>query len=496
LIYRRQNGASKSLAIILAAILAGVAVAGYELFEVATTTTSITTTLTSQSTSYSGTLTTITTASGATISSPIQHVIIIMQENRAFDNFFWTWPGQIGYNASLCMPLNPSKPEAGCMKPQYTTDPVSRTDLPHTWTSSWKAYNKGSMNGFLSAAGDNAEVMSYYNSSVVSDIWSLAAHYVLADQWFTSAKSYSQPNHWYLIAAQAPNVSLFEDSTTERSQCVNFFNQLVMATCAYINEAQPIQTMADELSNYGLTWKYYDAPLPKGYTLAEGITGSCSSCNPWDYWSPLRAQNRTWTNPVHFNSMVARGEFFSDLQNDTLPDVSWIIPSAAISDHPPANVTLGEWWITDLVDAVMNSQYWKNSLIVILWDDYGGYFDTVVPPTVDAAGLSFRCPAIIVSPYAKTGYLDSTVYSFESTLKFIEWNWNLPALSSRDANANNLLNALNFNQLPLSPSLVPLTAQQQQTIAPYIAQGSTPNPNPNGNQSLTDSLAFINNDPD
>jgi phospholipase C len=382
------------------------------------------------------------------------------------------------------------------MKPQYTTNPVSASDLPHTWTSSWASYNNGSMNGFLKAAGDNPEVMSYYNASVVGNIWSLATHYVLADQWFTSAKSYSQPNHWYMISAQAPNVSLYEGSTQEMNQCVSSTNQLTLATCAYINEAQPIQTMADELTQNGLTWKYYDAPLPKGYTLADGIIG-CPACNVYDYWSPLRAQNRTWTNPVHFDSMVARNEFFSDLQNGTLPDVSWVIPSAPISDHPPANITLGEWWIADLVNAVMNSQYWKNTLVVILWDDYGGYFDTVIPPTLDQYGLSFRCPALIVSPYAKSGYLDNTVYSFESTLKFIEWNWNLPPLATRDADANNLLNALNFNRAPSNPYLLPLSSAQLQAITPYIMMGSSPNPNPNGGAlSITGGLNFIDNDPD
>ena len=105
-------------------------------------------------------------------------------------------------------------------------------------------------------------------------------------------------------------------------------NQLTLATCDYINEAQPIQTMADELTENGLTWKYYDAPLPKGYTLDQGIVG-CPSCNVYDYWSPLRAQNRTWTNPVHFDSMVAREQFLWDVGNGTLPDVSWVIPSAA-----------------------------------------------------------------------------------------------------------------------------------------------------------------------
>jgi phospholipase C len=508
-------------AAIIAAIVTIAVLSGYEVLQASTSSQEITSSITTYTTSISesttqslstltisnstgklsssfsstGTLTSVTTSSG-TVPSPIQHVVVIMQENRPFDNFFWTWPGQMGYNANLCMPLNPNKPSAGCLTPQYSANPVVPHDLPHTWTASWNAYNNGSMNGFLSEAGDSPEVMTYYNATVLGNVWSLASHYTLADQWFTSAKSYSQPNHWYLLSGQAPAASLLENAQQEKSQCVSG-NQLTLSTCAYINEAQPIQTMADELTEHGLSWKYYDAPLPKGYTLDQGILG-CSNCNPWDYWSPLRAQNRTWTDPAHFNSMVARQQFLWDVGNGTLPDVSWVIPSAPISDHPPANITLGEWWIADVVDAVMNSQYWKNTLIVVLWDDYGGFYDTVVPPSVDPNGLSFRCPALIVSAYAKPDYLDHTVYSFESTLKFIEWNWNLPALTSRDANANNLLGALNFNQAPASPYTLPLTQTQLQTIAPYIVQGSSPNPNPGGNSTLSplDGLAFINNDPD
>ena len=111
-----------------------------------------------------------------------------MQENRPFDNFFWTWPGQTGYNANLCMPLNPNKLSAGCLTPRYWANPVVPHDLPHTWTASWNAYNNGSMNGFLSEAGDSPEVMTYYNATILGNVWSLASHYTLADEWFTSVK--------------------------------------------------------------------------------------------------------------------------------------------------------------------------------------------------------------------------------------------------------------------------------------------------------------------
>ena len=425
--------------------------------------------------------------------NPIQHVIVVMQENRTFDNYFWTWPGQVGYNATLCMPMNPAKPSAGCERPHLANSTALSGDLPHTWTSSWASYNNGSMNGFLAAASDNPAVMDYYDRGSLPNLWTFAGDYVLADQFFSSVKSYSQPNHWYMIAANSPLVSLTEGSTQEKKSCYDAATkQLTLATCAYINQAQEIQTMADDLTAHGVSWKYYDTPIPQGATLASAIKGTCKGCNAWNYWNPLDAENSSYTNPAYTDNIVARQQFFWDLGNGTLPQVSWVIPSAPISDHPPANATLGMWWVTDLVDAVMQSRYWQSTAIVVTWDDYGGFFDTVTPPTVDGYGLSFRVPALIISPYAKEGYLDNTVYSFESTLRFVEWRWGLPALTQRDANANNLLNAFDFDQSPAPPHVVPLTSAQLATIEPYVLLGANPNPNPSGGAPL----AFIGGDPD
>lgn len=416
--------------------------------------------------------------------NPIQHVIIVMQENRTFDNYFWTYPGQVGYQPSLCMPLNPSLPSEGCLKPKPATSTKLKGDLPHDWTSSLVSYDDGSMNGFLEAAKQNPAVMKYYDNKTLPYLWDYAEHYVLADQFFSSVKSYSQPNHWYMIAGTSPQISLFQGKTAEKKSCYDATTgQLTMSTCAYINEAQEIPTMADELTSNGISWKYYDQPIPHGATLAKAIKG-CTGCNPWNYWNPLDAKNSSYTNPAYSDNIVARKQLFSDLSHGTLPQVSWVIPSAQISDHPPANVKLGMWWITDIVDSVMKSKYWDSTAIFVLWDDYGGFFDTVVPPTVDGSGLSFRVPALIISPYAKSGYLDHTVYDFESTLKFVEWRFGLPSLTARDATANNPLNAFDFGQQPKAPFVIPLTHKQLATIGPFIREGAG------------STLAFINDDPD
>jgi phospholipase C len=157
------------------------------------------------------------------------------------------------------------------------------------------------------------------------------------------------------------------------------------------------------------------------------------------------------------------------LKSGTFPQVSWVIPSFPISEHSPANITTGMNWVKLVISSIMSSPYWNNTAIILTWDDYGGFYDHVPPPQIDKYGLGFRMPALILSPYAKQGYIDHTQYQFESTLKFIEWRFSLSPLTDRDLHANNLLNAFDFSQKPLNPPhLVPLTAAEFAAIRPHI----------------------------
>ncbi len=398
-----------------------------------------------------------------------------MQENRAFDNFFGTFPGAIGIPPNLCIPYNPNSIAAGCVRPYLTTNPITNPDLPHAYNASQIAYDNGKMDGFLQAAGGaNSEPLSYYGNQTIPVIWSYATHYTLADMFFSSVKSYSQPNHWYMVAGTSPQVSIFETSQQEKANCV-VGGVLTMATCAYINEAQPIQTIVDLLSNSGLTWKYYDAPLTSSLTRAIMNGGA------FDYWNTLGAKNSSYT-PPYYKNFVWRGQILNDTLDGNLPQVSWVIPAGSISDHPPANVTYGEYWIGEVVNNIMNSQYWRNTAIIVTWDDYGGFFDTVVPPVVPQFGLGFRAPAIIISPYAKSHFIDNTTYSFGSMLRLIEWNFKLPSLGTQDSVSNNMLNAFDFGQPPRAAYPYPLTPQDYATIQPclFSDQYCSVNENPGG----------------
>ena len=138
------------------------------------------------------------------------------------------------------------------------------------------------------------------------------------------------------------------------------------------------------------------------------------------------------------NDVVGAGQFVSDVKNNTLPSVSWVMPaSEAVSEEPPANITEGEQAVVSEINTVMSSPYWNSTAIFLTWDDWGGFYDHVPPPQVDGYGYGFRVPCLIISPYAKQGFIDNTQSDFTSILKFIETIFQLPSLATRDANASN-----------------------------------------------------------
>ena len=178
------------------------------------------------------------------------------------------------------------------------------------------------------------------------------------------------------------------------------------------------------MNNSNINWKYYDHPIVLG-----GYKNAVKNGQVNDYWNPFAAKGSSYTQN-YYSHFVNRGQIFNDLKNNTLPQVSWVIPSSPISEHPPANITRGMNWVTDVVDSIMKSPSWNSTAIVVTWDDYGGFYDHVSPPPLDKYGLGFRMPAIIISPYAKPGFVDHGTYRFDSMLNFIEWTVNITSLTA------------------------------------------------------------------
>ena len=421
--------------------------------------------------------------------NPIKHIVVIMQENRSFDNYFGTYPGANGIPKNVCMPIDPDQLDRGCVTPFLSTNPITE-DMPHSYSASIIAYDNAKMDGFMLAETENPKTMSYYDNKTIPYYWDLAKHYVLADNFYSSVLSYSLPNHWYAIAGQAPSTSILYGGPAARPSIIlnqeqNFSNQKAATNASnygvnpnpvssnsrdqiariYLKESNLTKTVADLFMNHthrNITWKYYDYPVQIG-----GYKSAIISGRAFNFWNPFSAKGTTYT-PAYSPHFVSRSQIFTDLTSGNFPQVSWVIPSPPLSEHPPNSSTLGMNWVKQVINAIMSSQYWNRPAIMLTWDDYGGFYDHVPPPQIDTYGLGFRMPTIIISPYAKPGYIDHTQYQFESMLKFIEWRFNLPALTGRDLHANNVLNAFDFIQKPNPPYIVPLSKSELNSIIPYI----------------------------
>ncbi len=388
----------------------------------------------------------------------IKHIVVIMQENRSFDEYFGTFPGANGIPSGECMAINASNPGLGCVRPYHTPN-FTNIDLQHDQSAALIDVNGGKMDNFIAGEEEQNSTMAYQDNSTIPNYWTFAKNYVLADEFFSSVEGWSVPNHWYSLAAQAPAISIptfLNPSTTSNA-----------TKTTYLNQANAIPSIADSINGTGtVSWKFYNTNFgnikPGGYHAA--VVGGYV----YDFWNVLAAKASTYTVSYspHF---VPHTTIFADLQNNSLPQVSWVIPPDFLSEHDPASSHVGMIWTTDVIDAIMNSTAWNSTAIILTWDDYGGYYDHAQPLTLDQYGSGIRVPAIIISPYAKTGYIDHTPYIFESALKFMEWKFNMTSLTARDANANNLFNAFDFTQKPRPPTPIHLSADDLAQLVPlYI----------------------------
>lgn len=363
----------------------------------------------------------------------IQHVVWIIQENHSFDNYFGTFPGADGFPPSTCLPKLPGSRD--CVAPFHMPKGGPPCDLGHNWRAAHAAYNNSRMDGYVWAEG-SPYTMGYYDERDIPNYWNYARHFTLCDRFFSSLNGPTLPNHLYCVAAQSggliDNVSSLEQLAEVTDDPDGFsFPSMV--------------TLFDKAK---VSWKYYvetieSRPDPKEFT----------GFNPLPGFKAIR------DDPAKMAHLVDLKEYFRDLQEGTLPEVSWLIPNFIDSEHPPesvAPVAQGMWYVTKLVNALMESPSWKDSVIFLTWDDYGGFYDHVPPPTVDAFGYGPRVPTIVISPYAKPGHISHHIYDFTSMLKFIEERWSLQHLTARDGRANNMADCFDFEQKPNAPLIIPV----------------------------------------
>ncbi|MCI4318853.1 MAG: fibronectin type III domain-containing protein [Thermoplasmata archaeon] len=386
---------------------------------------------------------------------PISHVVIVMMENHVFDNYFGTYCTTTsttcayvpnGLPPGTCIPKDPAHPKNGCIKPYaFANDTPMTGDMQHNWISGVKAYDNGHMDGFYAAEHFDPHTFGYYTGQLIPQYWDLAEQYGLGDNFFASTLSYSLPNHWHLLAGAAPPAS--EDNLLKSPGTKTLSGPQEQ----YLNQSNATTAIDDLLVNSSVSWDYFDAPLKATYHAA--INDHAGGGGAFAYWNALAGKAESYQTKFssHF---VDRSAFFKDASTGKLPNVSWIIPSAADSEHPPNNVTPGLRFVMNVTNAIESSSEWNSTALFVVWDDYGGFYDHVAPPQTSnfpPFGLSFRSPILVVSPYTPQGYLSSHFGYFESLLRFVEWRFGFKNLTQNDSAAPLPLEYFDFNASPRAP---------------------------------------------
>ena len=350
---------------------------------------------------------------------PIKHLFIIVQENHTFDNYFGYYPGVNGL-ANAKPQLDPNDSElVAPFEINTSTIANSNANLSATRASCAQAdYDNGKMDGFLTKSGENMNTtMGYFNPDLIPYYWDYASQYVLMDNFYSPFMGPSLPNHMYLLSGRRA-----ASPPTTSSASVN------------------IPVIVNELDAANVSWVYY-----AGY---HGTTNG---------WNPLPADEAYLKTHPNLQGLKEPTDFPADVAKPRLPlgGLDNARDRRRSASTPPTTSPRGSSRVVSEINDIMKSQYWSSSAIVLTWDDYGGWYDNAPPPQVDQYGFGFRVPALIISPFARHGFVDNTLSEFASTLKLIETLFHVPSLGTRDANASDLLEAFNFNQSPRAPLVLP-----------------------------------------
>jgi phospholipase C len=368
---------------------------------------------------------------------------MIMQENRSFDSYFGTYPGADGIpmrggRPAVCLP----DPRLGhCQRP-YHDRSLQNAGGPHAAPSAVMDINGGRMDGFLrTAEGASAsclhslgplfpicklghqhpDVMGYHTGAEIPNYWAYAHHFVLQDHLFESNLGWSLPAHLYAVSAWSAACR-----TPSPMSCTT-----ALGPISDHGGTTPLTRPPTSPYRWtDLTYMMHRDHVSWGYYIHNGRQPDCASgamqctlpvLSPKTpgIWNPL-PQFTTVQKDGQLGNIQGIRQFYAAAHAGTLPAVSWVVPDEVHSEHPPAGVAVGQAWVTHIVNAVMRSSDWRSTAIFLAWDDWGGFYDHVAPPHVDGAGYGLRVPGIVISPYARRGYIDHQTLSFDAYLKFIE----------------------------------------------------------------------------
>ena len=399
-------------------------------------------------------------ASGSGSGSPIQHIVLIIQENRTFNNFFATFPGATGTTVGK-ESVSGSSQSINLKETGLT----NKKNLRHSYPGFLKAYDGGKMDGFnlvgspSNGRPENSAPYQYVNPSDIAPYWTLAQTYALANAMFTTQGSESFPAHQDLIRGGTAI-----NSTQSLIDNLPYTNQawgcdsppgsktaIITTTLQLKPHAGPFpctKNFPSQGANYETLRDLFDGASPavswKYYTPAIGDAGGIWSA--FDVIYPVRHGPEWSTNVISPQTTI-----LTDISSGTLAQMSWVIPDSADSDHPGNGSDSGPSWVASIVNAIGESQYWNSTAIVIVWDDWGGFYDPVAPVCTSGSqcrdnqgGPGFRVPMLVVSPYSRVGqgsnggYISNVVYSFGSIIRFVEDTFDLGRLGTTDETTNSL----------------------------------------------------------
>jgi len=469
------------------------------------------------------------TAAPASGIGKIKHVVVIMQENRSFDTYFGTYPGADGIpmkdgRPTVCLPA----PSGGCDKPFHDTNDVN-TGGPHGQDNATADIDGGKMDGFAQSAakgakgctdvnnpactnGANPDVMGWKDAREIPNYWDYAQNFVLQDHMFEPNASWSLPEHLFMVSEwsalcskagdPASCVNALQSPTNPNAAAGTAKGPKKKAKAAPKPKAGPTPTPTTPVSppatdaegdpvapvagpDYAwtdLTYLMHKANVPWGYYVVAGTEPDCQN-DAAVTCAPVKQDAKTpgiWNPLPFFDTVKQDGQeaniqsvenFYGQAQAGTLPAVSWVVPSGAVSEHPPGATSAGQAYVTSLVNAVMNGPGWDSTAIFLSWDDWGGFYDHVAPPKVDENGYGLRVPAMVISPYAKAGYIDHQTLSFDAYVKFIEDDFlggqrldprtdgrpdPRPDVRENAPQLGDITAAFDFNQAPRAPMPLPV----------------------------------------
>ncbi|MGB6643425.1 MAG: alkaline phosphatase family protein [Candidatus Cybelea sp.] len=395
--------------------------------------------------------------------SPIAHVVLIVQENRTFNDFFATFPGADGTTKGEV------KPNAQCGISKKETIPLQKMglvtklhgaphDLTHTYSAYMKARDASAMDGFddvvFRTGGDECRFpYQYTDPNDIKPYWQLARKYALAEHMFTTQGSNSFTAHQDLIAGDTTigeAGALIDLPSCSGSQCVwgcdaphGTSTSLITKDNVYKEGAGPFPcltypTLRNLLDAKKVSWRYYVPPI------CCSLYGRQFSA--FDAIKAVRYGSE-WTDG---HIVSPQTKIIGDIKAKRLAGVTWIIPDEVDSDHPGTDSDSGPSWVANIVNTIGKSAYWKSTAIVIVWDDWGGLYDNLKPPQLGYGGLGFRVPALVVSAYAKPGYLSKTQYEFGGILHYIEDNWRLGTLQRSDKRAASIGDCFDYARKPIA----------------------------------------------